>query len=161
MKPGTFTQLHIQLVFAVNHRKCMLNSIHRKEVFSYISGIVDNTGHKSLIVNGYADHIHIFFGLNPSKSISDTVSIIKKASNQFVNRKGWFRENFRWQDGYGAFSYSRNQVRDVYNYILNQESHHCCQRFREEYIEFLKREEIPYDDRYLFDFLDDIAYHQV
>ena len=157
MKPGTFTQIHIQLVFAVRLREHLLKKDIRKEVFSYVSGIVTNIGHRSLIVNGYSDHIHIFMGLNPSKSVSDTVSIIKKSSNQFINEKGWFAGKFSWQDGYGAFSYARSQVSNVYNYILNQENHHSFETFRKEYIRSLIEEEILFDEKYLFDFFDDSA----
>lgn len=155
MKPGTFTQIHIQLVFAVRLREHLLKKAIRKEVFSYVSGIVTNIGHKSLIVNGYSDHIHIFLGLNPSKSISDTVSIIKKSSNQFINKNGWFAGKFSWQDGYASFSYSRSQVTNVYNYILNQENHHNSETFRKEFIRALNDEEIIFDEKYLFDFFDD------
>jgi len=154
MKPGTFTQLHVQLVFAVRYRENLLRKTYRNEVFSYISGIVSNMGHKPLITNGYSDHVHIFLGLNPSISISDTVSTIKKSSNHFINEKGWFTGKFQWQDGYGAFSYGKSQVKDIYNYILNQEEHHVKKTFRNEYTEFLKNEDIIYNEMYLFDFFD-------
>ena len=157
MKPGTFTQIHIQLVFAVRRREQLLKKSFRIELFSYVSGIVTNIGHKSLIVNGYSDHIHIFLGLNPSKSLSDTVSIIKKSSNQFINEKGWFPGKFSWQDGYGAFSYAKSQVSNVYNYIYNQENHHNFETFRKEYIRALKDEDIIFDEKYLFEFFDNTA----
>lgn len=103
MKPGTFTQLNVQIIFAVKYRECLLNHSRREELFSYICGVITNLGHKSLAVNGYSDHIHIFLGLNPSKSISDTVSVLKKYSSVFINEKEWFPGKFQWQDGYGAF----------------------------------------------------------
>jgi putative transposase len=108
MKPGTFTQINVQLVFAVKYRECLLKQEQRRELFSYISGIITNLKHKSLIVNGYTDHVHVFVGLNPSVSVSDTVSAIKKSSAFFINEKGWFPGKFQWQDGYAAFSYSKN-----------------------------------------------------
>ena len=154
MKPGTFTQLHVQLVFAVKHRECLFRSAQRKEVFSYISGIVTKLGHKSIIVNGYSDHVHIFFGLYPAVSISDTVSAIKKSSAFFINEKKWFPGTFQWQDGYGGFTYSRNQVGEVYNYILNQEQHHKSASFKREYTENLGQEGIEFDERFLFEFFD-------
>jgi putative transposase len=150
MKPGTFTQVHIQLVFAVKYRECLLNQIQRNQVFSYISGIITNLGHKSIIVNGYSDHVHMFLGLNPSISISDTVSVVKKSSSKFINEKKWFKGKFQWQDGYGGFSYSKNQVKDVYNYILNQENHHGTTKFKKEYIDILRKEEIEFNERYIF-----------
>jgi putative transposase len=155
MKPGTFTQLYEQLVFAVKNRECLLNMAQRKLVFSYISGIVTNLGHKSIIVNGYSDHVHVFFGRNPSISTSETVSAIKKSSAFFINEQKWFPGKFQWQDGYGAFSYSRSQVNDVYNYIAKQEDHHKSRRFRDEYIEMLNKAEIDFDMRFLFNFIDD------
>lgn len=154
MKPGTFTQLHEQLVFAVRYRECLLNHSKRVELFSYISGILENIGHKSLIVNGYSDHVHIFYGRNPSVSTSDTVSAVKKSSAWFVNQKYWFRGKFQWQDGYGAFSYSRSQVSDVYKYIAEQEEHHRAKRFRDEYLEILVNEQIDFEEKYLFEFFD-------
>jgi putative transposase len=156
MKPGTFTRLYEQLVFAVKYRECLLNQGQRKQVFSYISGIVANLGHKSLIVNGYSDHVHILFGRNPSLSTSDTVSVIKKSSSFFINEQKWFPGKFQWQDGYGAFSYSRSQIDDVYKYIANQEDHHRYTVFRNEYKAMLGKAEIDYEERYLFSFFDDI-----
>jgi len=155
MKPGTFTQLHVQLVFAIKHRECLLRSEQRKEVFSYISGIVTKLGHKSLIVNGYSDHVHIFFGLNPSVSVSDTVSIIKKSSSFFINEKRWFPGKFQWQDGYGGFSYCRNRVGEVYNYILHQENHHETTSFKKEYTDNLNQEGLEFDEKFLFAFFED------
>jgi REP element-mobilizing transposase RayT len=155
MKPGTFTQLHVQLVFAVKCRECLFNQSQRKEIFSYISGIVTNLGHKSLIVNGYSDHAHVFMGLHPSVTISDTVSAIKKSSAFYINEKRWFPGTFQWQDGYGGFSYSKSQVASVYNYILNQENHHRTSSFKSEYLETLKQEEIHFDERFLFEFFED------
>jgi putative transposase len=156
MKPGTFTQLHVQLVFAVKYRECLLSQSQRKDVFSYISGIITNLGHKSIIVNGYMDHVHIFLGLNPSISISDTVSSIKKSSSHFINEQRWFPGKFQWQDGYGGFSYSKSQIRDVYHYILNQETHHKSNRFKDEYSKMLKETEIEFEEKFLFEFFDNV-----
>ncbi len=108
MKPGVFTQLYIQLVFAAKYRDRLLREEIRPEVFSYISGIITNRKHKSIIINGMSDHIHILIGLNPADTISDLVGTIKKSSSTFINEKEWFRGKFHWQDGYGAFSYGRS-----------------------------------------------------
>jgi len=156
MKPGTFTQLYEQLVFAVKHRECLLNQSRRKLIYAYIGGILNNLGHKTLIVNGYSDHVHIFYSRNPSVSTSDTVSAIKKSSSYYINEQKWFPGRFQWQDGYGAFSYSRSQIDDVYRYIADQESHHSSKRFREEYLEMLERSGIIYEERFLFEFFDDV-----
>ena len=154
MKPGVFTQIYIHLVFAVKYRQRLLTKEIRPEVFSYISGIITNRGHKSLIVNGLSDHIHILYGENPNDKISDLVGCIKRDSSSFINSQNWFPGKFHWQDGYGAFSYGRSQLNKVYNYILNQEAHHKKRTFREEYIEILKKFEIKYEDKYLFDFFE-------
>jgi putative transposase len=156
MKPGTFTQLYEQLVFSVRFRECLLNHSRRNEIFSYMNGIVTNLRHKSLIVNGYADHVHIFYSRNPSISTSNTVSTIKKSSAWYINEKKWFNGKFQWQDGYGAFSYSRSQVDDVYSYVAKQEEHHKTIRFRDEYIAMLESEQIIYDNRFLFEFFEGI-----
>ncbi len=154
MKPGTFTQLKIQLIFAVKYRANLFDKEKREIIFPYISGIITNMKHKPIIVNGFSDHIHVFYGMNPSISISDTVSKIKKASSSFINENNWFKEQFSWQDGYGAFSYSKSQVDNVYNYILNQEKHHQKNKFKDKYINMLKRSDIKFDEKYLFEFFD-------
>jgi len=154
MKPGAFTQLYVHIVFAVKYRERLLTKEMRDELFKYISGIITNRKHKVIIINGMADHIHILIGLNPNDKISDLIACIKRESSFFINDKKWFRGKFHWQDGYGAFSYGRSQLDDVYKYIANQETHHKKQTFREEYVELLKRFEIKFDEKYLFDFFE-------
>lgn len=155
MKPGTYTQLYIQLIFAVKNRNAALHKSNRERVFKYISGIVTQLKHKSIIVNGVSDHVHIFIGENPSISISNTVHDIKRSSSLFINRHKLCQGKFEWQEGYGGYSYSRSQLENVYKYILNQEEHHKKMTFKEEYLEFLRKFEIEYDKRYLFDFWND------
>ncbi|MCW8817979.1 MAG: transposase, partial [Ignavibacteriaceae bacterium] len=111
---------------------------------------------KVIIINGVADHIHILIGLNPNDKISDLVACIKRESSSFINDRKWFRGKFHWQDGYGAFSYGKSQLDGIYKYITNQEAHHKKRTFREEYVELLKKFEIKYDDKYLFDFFDSL-----
>src|SRR5450759_963397 len=135
MKPGTFTQMYVQFVFAVKNRDAVLTKDIRKRVFEYMSGIITNLKHKSIIVNGTSNHVHILFGLNPSISVSDTVHDIKRSSSLFINNEKLCTGRFSWQEGYGGFTYSRSQISDVYNYIENQESHHKKRTFREEYID--------------------------
>ncbi len=154
MKPVVFSQLYTHLVFAVKYRERLLIKEIQPEVFSYISGIIANRKHKSIIINGMPDHIHIFVGLNPNDKISDLVGTIKKSSAIFINEKGWFRGKFHWQDGYGAFSYGKSQLENVYNYIRNQENHHKRKTFQEEYIILLNRFEIKYEEKYLFNFFE-------
>ena len=155
MKAGSYTQLYTHLIFAVKYRERMLLKDFRVPVFSYLSGIITNRKHKSIIVNGVADHVHILLGLNPNDKISDLVRCLKKESSLFINEKKWFRGKFHWQDGYGAFSYGRSQLDNVFNYVANQEIHHKRRTFRDEYLGFLKKYNIQYDERYVFDFFDD------
>jgi putative transposase len=155
MKPGTFTQMYVQLVFAVQNRDAVLSKEIRHRVFEYMSGIVTSMKHKSIIVNGPQDHVHILLGLNPSLSISDTVYNIKRSSSLFINKEKLCPGRFSWQEGYGGFTYSRSQINDVYNYIINQESHHSKCTFRDEYIEYLNKNEMEFDEQFLFAFLND------
>jgi putative transposase len=154
MKPGSFTQIYIQLVFCPKHRECLLTANIRPRIFEYLSGISTNLGHKSIIVNGTVDHVHIFLGLNPKISISDTVKEIKRSSSILINEKRLILGKFEWQEGYGGFSYGHSQISHVFDYIKNQEEHHQKRSFREEYLEFLDRYEIKFENQYLFEFFD-------
>lgn len=154
MKPGTFTQLYIQMVFAVDFRKALLTKEIRPQVFKYIGGIINDLGHKTIIVNGVSDHVHAFIGLNPKVSISDTIHDIKRSSSLFINDNQLSKFHFNWQPGYGAFSYSKSHIDNVYKYIQNQEQHHKNEKFKIEYIKYLKKFEVEYNERYLFEFVD-------
>ena len=154
MKPGSFTQIYVQIIFSPEHREALLIDKIRTRVFEYIKGIIETLGHKSIIVNGCIDHVHLLIGLNPVMSVSETVKEIKRVSSIFINSLNVSQSRFKWQEGYGAFSYSKSQLNDVYNYILNQEEHHKKKSFREEYLAFLKKFEIEYDEKYLFQFFD-------
>ena len=152
---GTYSQIYIQYVFAVKCRQNLLHKTWRDDVFKYISGIITAKGQKAIIVNGVEDHVHVFVGLKPSMNISDLVRDIKNNSSKFINEQGWLKEKFSWQEGYGAFSYSHSHIENVYNYVLNQEEHHRKQTFKEEYLDFLKKFEVDYNEKYLFDWLEE------
>jgi len=152
---GTYTQIYIQIVFAVKGRENLLSNKWKEELYKYISGIITNKGHKSIIVNGVSDHIHIFVGLKPAMSISDLVRDIKNNSSNFINERKFVKGRFSWQEGYGAFSYSHSQIEQVYNYINNQEEHHHTKTFKEEYLDFLEKFKIDYNDKYLFDWIEE------
>ena len=149
--PGTFSQIYIQTVFAVKGRENLLDKKWRGEVFRYMAGIIKNKGQKPIIINGVADHVHVFFGLKPVMAISDLIRDVKNNSTNFINENKFVKGKFSWQEGHGSFSYSHSQIEHVYNYILNQEEHHKKKTFREEYLEFLKDFEIKYDEKYLFE----------
>ena len=157
MSIGTFSQLYIQVVFAVKGRENLIAKSFKDELYKYISGIITAKGQKSIIVNGMADHIHIFFGLRPSMRISDLVRDIKNNSSNFINDRKLIEGKFSWQEGYGSFSYSPSHVSRVYNYILNQEEHHKKKTFKVEYLELLKEFEIEYNEKYLFEWIDNIS----
>ncbi len=149
---GTFSQIYIQYVFAVKGRENLISDLWGNELYKYISGIIKSKGQKPIIVNGYQDHVHIFVGLNPTMKISDLIRDIKNNSSKFINNQGWVKGKFSWQEGYGAFSYSHSQIGSVYDYILKQKEHHKRKTFKEEYIDFLQKFEIKFDEKYLFDF---------
>jgi len=151
----TFTQIYIQYVFAVQGRDNLLRDTFREEVFKYMAGIIREKRQKPIIVNGTYNHVHVFVGLKPNMLISDLVRDIKNNSTNFINSKQWMSGRFSWQEGYGAFSYGHSQLDQVYNYILNQQQHHHKRTFKEEYLELLKRFDVDYDERNLFEWYDD------
>ena len=144
--PRTFSQIYIQVVFAVQGRHNLIDKRWQEDLYKYISGIITNKGQKSIIVNGTSDHIHVFIGLKPSMAISDLVRDIKNNSSNFINKNKFVKGKFAWQESFGVFSYSHSHINQVYNYILNQEKHHHKKSFKEEYIEFLQKFEIDYDN---------------
>lgn len=151
---GTFSQLYIQVVFAVKGRENLLQKPWREEVFKYMSGIIKGKNQKPIIVNGVTDHVHLFIGLKPSMPLSDLIRDVKNNATNFINENKFLKGKFSWQEGYGAFSYSHSQLDTVYQYILNQEEHHKKKTFKEEYLDFLQKFEIEYDERYLFDWME-------
>lgn len=152
--PGTYSQIYIQIVFAVKGRENLIHKEWKDNLHKYIAGIIKGKEQKPIIINGMPDHIHAFFGLRPSLAISDLVRDIKNNSTNFINENKFVKGKFSWQEGYGAFSYSHSQIGAVYDYILNQEEHHKKKSFREEYVDLLKKFEIEYNDKYLFDWID-------
>ncbi|MDY6801734.1 MAG: IS200/IS605 family transposase [Bacteroidota bacterium] len=151
---NTYTQITIHIVFTVKHRENLIKKQHREELYKYIAGIIQNKNQKLLAINGASDHIHILVGLNPAMSISNLVRDIKNNSSKFINKKRWVLGKFQWQEGYGAFSYSRSQRPDIIKYINNQEEHHQKLSFKDEYLNILKKFDVNYDDEYLFDFFE-------
>lgn len=148
--PNTYTQIHLQFVFAVKHRHALILSSWKDELYKYITGIVHHNKHQMIAINGTADHIHILIGMRPSQSISELLQDIKGSSSKWINERKFVRGKFEWQEGYGAFSYSKSHLKNVIAYIENQENHHREKVFREEYLEFLNQFEIDYDERYIF-----------
>lgn len=152
--PGTFSQIYIQVVFAVKGRESLINPHWEEELYKYISGIIRNKEQKLLAINGMPDHIHIVIGMKPSCCLSDLVREIKKSSNEFINEKKFSNYKFSWQEGYGAFSYSHSALDNVIKYVANQKEHHRKKNFREEYLDFLKKFNIEFKDEYLFEWIE-------
>ena len=147
---NTYTQIHIQFVFAVKYRNGLIHSSFKQELYQYISGIIKANNHKLLAINGMPDHLHILVGMRPSQSVSDLMQDIKANSSKWINEKKFLKVKFEWQEGYGAFSYSKSHVQNVIHYIQNQEEKHKVKSFNEEYLDFLNAFEIDYDERYVF-----------
>ena len=148
---NTYSQIYIQIVFAVKGRQNLISNYWKDELFKYITGIVTNEEQKLIAINGMSDHVHILIGLKPNKALSDLVRDIKANSSRFINEKKWINGKFEWQTGFGAFSCSHTQLTNVIQYIKNQEEHHKTKTFKEEYIEFLKLFNVDYKTEYLFD----------
>ncbi|MDX1908921.1 MAG: IS200/IS605 family transposase [Bacteroidia bacterium] len=151
---GTFSQIYIQYIFAVKGRENLLQKPWRDDVFKYMAGIIKGKNQKPIIVNGVSDHVHVFVGLKPSLSISDLVRDIKNNSSKFINEQHLVKGRFAWQEGYGVFSYAHSQIEQVYQYIADQEIHHARKTFQEEYLGFLQKFEIEYDEKYLFEWIE-------
>lgn len=147
---NTYTQIHLQFVFAVKYRNGLIHSSFKQELYQYISGIIKAHNHKLLAINGMSDHLHILVGMRPSQSVSDLMQNIKANSSKWINEKKFLKVKFEWQEGYGAFSYSKSHVQNVIHYIQNQEEKHKVKSFNEEYLDFLNAFEIDYDERYIF-----------
>lgn len=147
---NTFSQIYLQYVFAVKGRANLLQKPWREEVFKYVGGIIRAKNQKPIIINGVADHIHVFVGLKPSMKISDLAIDIKNNSSKLINEQKILKTKFSWQEGYGVFSYAHSQIDAVYEYIAKQEQYHQKQSFLEEYLDFLQKFEIQYNEDYLF-----------
>jgi len=149
---NTYTQINIHAVFAVQGRRSFLKENFRYDLFKYISGILNNNKQFSLAVNGFVDHVHIFFELHPTTSVSDILRVVKTNSSKWINENHFINSKFNWQEGYGAFSYSRSQRNRVIEYIKNQDKHHSVTSFKKEYLDLLEKFKIKFDDHYVFEF---------
>jgi len=151
---NTYSQVYLQFVFAVKGKQSLINPKNNEELQKYITGIVQNRKQKMLAINNMPEHLHLFVGFGTTMSMADFMEEVKAISSKFINEKGWLKGKFEWQRGYGVFSYSRSQIDDVIKYIINQQEHHKKKTFKEEYLEFLKKFEVEYDKRYLFEWIE-------
>jgi len=147
---NTYTQIHLHIIFAVKYRESIIRDSWKDELYRYITGIVQSNKHKMIAINGMPDHIHLLIGMRPTQSISELLQDIKGNSSKWINEKKFIKSRFEWQEGYGAFSYGKSQLKNVVTYIENQEEHHRKKTFREEYLDFLKVFEVDFDEKYIF-----------
>lgn len=152
---NTYTQSYFHLVFAVKNREALIKKEWKNEVEKYLTGIVQNHRHKLLAVNCMPDHVHILIGYNVNHLIPELIEEIKTSTNSWIKNQGFTKFKFEWQKGYGAFTHSHSQIDTVVKYIINQEKHHKKKSFREEYIEMLEKNDVAFNEDYLFDFLND------
>lgn len=148
---NTYSQIYVQIVFAVKYRKALLDKAWRSQVFGVMGNLINETNCKTKIVNGVEDHVHCFVGLKPAISVSELMKIVKAKSSKYINDHSLTRERFEWQTGFGVFSYSQIDIERVFKYIQNQEEHHRSKKFKEEYLELLKEYQVEYDEQYLFE----------
>jgi len=151
---NTYTQIYLHIVFVVKHRDALISSSWKERLHKYITGIIQNQGHKLIAINTMPNHAHIFIGMKPDAALSDLIRDIKKDSTNFVNNEIKLKGKFAWQEGFGAFSYSHSQIDSVAKYILNQEEHRRLKTFREEYETMLKSYSVEYNDRYVFEWIE-------
>ena len=147
---NTYTQIHIHFVFAVKYRAGVISKSWKDELYKYITGIIQSYDHKLLIINGMPDHVHILAGIRPTQSISNLMKEVKQNSSKWINESKFTEGKFEWQEGFGAFSYGKSQIKDVITYIENQELHHSKKTFLEEYKEILDKFGVEYDAQYIF-----------
>lgn len=148
---NTFTQIYLHTVFAVKGRENLIHTAWKDELYKYICGIVNNNKQKVYAINGMADHVHLLLSIKPDCNLSDLMRDIKASSSKWINTRKFVKGKFQWQEGFGAFSCSQSQLDNVIAYINNQESHHSKRSFRQEYIELLKKFQVEYDEKYIFD----------
>jgi len=147
---NTYTQIYLQVVFAVEARQYLIARENKEELHKFMTGVITERGQKLLAIHCMPDHTHLLVGLKPSLALSDLVRDVKNSSSNLIQRKGWARGRFAWQEGFGAFSDGHSQLTDIIRYIKNQEKHHAKRTFRQEYLQFLRKYEIDHDERFIF-----------
>jgi putative transposase len=150
--PNTYTQMYAQIVFTPKGRENLILPVFEERLYQYITAIVQNKGQKMIAVNGMPDHIHLFVGFKPNIAISDLVRDVKANSAKFINEQDLLPKRFAWQDGFGCFTYAHSQLDTVAKYVMRQKEHHRAKTFRQEYLEFLEKFVVPFDEQYLFEF---------
>jgi putative transposase len=151
---NTYTQVHLHFVFATKYRASLIDNSWEDSLYKYITGIVQNNKHKMIAINGMPDHIHILVGFRGTQSMAEFIQDVKSGSAKWINDQRLCKGRFEWQSGYGAFSYAKSQIPAVVRYIENQKNHHEKKSFLHEYKVFLKKFEVEYDEKYIFQALE-------
>jgi REP element-mobilizing transposase RayT len=149
--PQSLAKLYVHAIFSTKNREPVLADVWRDELFHVLGGGANNLACPTVIVGGFTDHVHILFQLGRTITLSDAMKAIKSSSSAWVNQTRGLRRPFQWQSGYAAFSVSQSSVEAVTNYIRNQAEHHAWQSFQDELREWLRRYEVDWDERYLWD----------
>ena len=148
---NTYHQVYLQIIFAVKYRNAVIDEKWRSNLLGVIGNLINETGCKTIIINGVEDHVHCLLSLKPTITISELMKTVKAKSSKYINENQLTKSKFSWQEGYGVFSYSQSQIDSVYKYIKNQKEHHQKQSFNNEYLNFLNKFNVQYEERYIFE----------
>lgn len=147
---NTYTQLYVQIVVSPKRKHSLIGKEWDARLYKYITGIIKNNNHKLFAINGTDNHLHILISMSPTKSLSDLMMVVKSNSSKWINENKLTIGRFEWQEGFGAFSYSKSHIPAVVKYIENQKEHHKKTSFLDEYRKLLKLYEVDYNDAYIF-----------
>ena len=148
---NTYHKMYIQCVFAVKYRNAIIDKSWKPQLMAVLGNLINETGCQNLIVNGVEDHVHCFFTLKTTLSLSEVMKSVKAKSSKWINENQFLEERFEWQRGFGGFSYNQNSIDRVYKYIENQVEHHKKESFKDEYLKLLQKFEVKYDEDYWFE----------
>ena len=149
--PQSLAQVLVHLIFSTKSREPLLSDDIRPELHPYMATILKRMDSSAILINSVRDHAHVLFHLSKNHALCDVIESLKKDSSKWIKTKGRNYRNFHWQSGYGAFSVSQSNVAQVVKYIAEQKEHHRRHTFQEEFRAFLKRYQVPYDERYVWD----------
>ena len=148
---NTYHQIYIQVVFAVKYRNAVIEESWKSKLLGVIGNLINENGGKTIIVNGVEDHLHCLLAIKPTISVSELMKNVKAKSSKYINDNQLTKSKFSWQVGYGVFSYSQSQINSVYKYIENQKEHHKKQNFNDEFLNFLNKFNVDYDEKFIFE----------
>ena len=149
--PQSFAKIIVHLIFSTKDRRPIIDHTWRSELHTLLGGLVNQSGGRSVIVGGVSDHVHLLFDLGRKISIADLVRVLKSTTTPWVTRDRAVDPTFSWQQGYAAFSVSESNIASVTRYIAQQEEHHRIRTFQDELREWLKKQKMEWDERYIWD----------